>query len=97
MRPVLHGDIVSAARAVLTLPSGARKPAIRRMFLQAEAADTYRLRHGKAHPVWGNGSLMAVARMQPLPAEPALGDTDYCACMADVFEALIDWYKTRGD
>lgn len=87
----MHGDVVSAARAVLTLPAGARRAAIRRLFARAEAADRYRLRHGVAHPLWGNGSLMAVARMRPLPPEPALGDTEYCACLADVFEALIDW------
>lgn len=97
MRPVMHGDVVSAARAVLAVPVGARKPAIRRIFARAEAADQYRQRHGVAHPLWGNGSVMAVARMSPLAPEPDLDNAAYCACLADVFETLIDWHRgVRG-
>lgn len=91
MRPVLHGDVVTAARVLLRLPEGARVGQMRRMLEQATAADRYRKKLGRAHPFWGNGSLMAVAMGRPMAREPFLDDLAYCSCLALVFEALIGW------
>ena len=67
MRPVLHGDIVAAARALYRLESTARGAELDRMFRHAAWADTYRKRTGRVHPVWGDGSLMAVALGRDAP------------------------------
>lgn len=89
MRPVLHGDLTNAARHLLALPASARPAACARLIAQADAADRYRKRFGRAHPHWGNGTLMAAARRLPLPTEPPLHDTDYANCLILVLTALI--------
>lgn len=96
MRPVLQGDVIAAAQAVLRLPGGKRAGALRRMMDRAAAADSYRKRFGRAHPLWGNGSLMAVARRRALPPAPPLSDREFCRCLALVYETLIDWRAERA-
>ncbi|MBB4022054.1 MULTISPECIES: DUF7742 family protein [Actibacterium] len=97
MRPVLHGDVVAAARALLPLPDCARAAALRGMLARAAAADAYRKRFGRAHRAWGNGSLMAVALPRVRGAEPFLDDAEYCRCLALVFETLAAWRaENRG-
>lgn len=94
MRPVLHGDVVAVARAVMTLPAAMRGRRIRAYLDMALAADAYRKRFGRAHPVWGNGALMSA--VGPLAgAEPPLSDRRYCASLAQVFEVLLDWRAER--
>ncbi|MCI2398641.1 hypothetical protein [Aliiroseovarius subalbicans] len=89
MRPVLPGDVAAAGCALLHAKTAARAGLMRRMLAEAEAADSYRRKTGCAHPVWGNGSLMAVAMARPRAREPFLDDPEYCACMALVFDALL--------
>jgi hypothetical protein len=96
MRPVLQGDVSAAAQAVLRLPEAARAGTLRLMMSRAAAADAYRKRFGRAHPLWGNGSLMALARRGPLPPAPSLSDNEFCRCLALVFETLIDWRAERA-
>lgn len=91
MRPVLHGDMTAAARALLSLPDGARRGAFDRMLLEAEAADKYRKKLGIAHPVWGNGSLMAAANTRPQAPEPFLDNVEYCGILALAFDRLLAW------
>ncbi len=93
MRPVLYGDIRAAALVLLGLPEVARETAIRRLLKQASAADAYRKRYGRAHPFWGNGSLMSAAGMSGR-SEPFLDDPEYCECLSTVFQAIVDW---RGE
>ena len=88
MRPVMHGDLTSAARHLLALPASARQGICARLIAQADAADRYRKRFGRAHPLWGNGTLMAAARRIPLPKEPPLHDPDYADCLILVLSAL---------
>lgn len=89
MRPVLHGDVVAAARALLPLPEAERPAAMARLLAEADAADRYRRRMGRVHRLWGNGSLMAAAMARPLPPEPFLADPDYLRCLIVVLEALL--------
>ena len=89
MRPVLHGDLSSAARALLAAPPEQREALCARLFHQAEAADRFRLCEGRLHPEWGNGSLMAAARKYPLKPEPDFDDTAYCHCMVLILRSLL--------
>ncbi|MGY6409692.1 MAG: DUF7742 family protein [Alkalilacustris sp.] len=84
MRPLLHGDIVAAARALLALPESRWAETMTCMLTAAERADQYRKKRGKAHPRHGTGSLMAAAAAWPQVPEPALEDPDYLACLACV-------------
>lgn len=96
MRPILPGDAVAAARALYARPPAARLGAMATMLARAEAADAYRKRFHRAHPAWGNGSLMALAQREDLPPEPPLDDPDYCRCLALVFATLADRRETRA-
>ena len=93
MRPLAPADLSLAARALLPLPEPARKTAILRLIGEAEAADRYRKRLGRAHPFWGNGSLEAAARCKVLAAPQSLSNPDYLCCLALVLEALV---RRRG-
>lgn len=92
MRTITHGDVTAAARAVRPLPPAARRRAVRSLLAKADAADRFRKRFGRAHPVWGNGSLMAAALgAEPGRGEPFLSEADYLEAVAAVIEALLDW------
>lgn len=90
MRPLLHGDIANAARALLQVPRGVRHDLCARMINEAEAADVHCRQSGHLHPLWGNGSLMSAARKRVLADEPTFDDMDYCACFEMVLRALIN-------
>lgn len=90
MRTITHGDVTAAARAVRDLPPAARRRAVQSLLERADAADRFRKRFGRAHPFWGNGSLMAVALAASGRGEPFLSDLDYLEAMAAVVEALLD-------
>lgn len=94
MRPVLHGDVVSAARVLLAAGPDRRANLLARMLSEADAADAHRLRTGKAHPVWGTGSLMSAALTRARAKEPYLDDPDYAGCFAMVFDALVARART---
>lgn len=91
MRPVLHGDVTNAARALLCLPEAARQDFCRMLIRNAELADQHLARTGRAHVMWGNGSLMAAARMFPMKPEPTLDNDEYCSCLEMVLQALVRW------
>ncbi len=96
MRPVLHGDVVAAARVLLRVPKVDRRALMRQLLEQASVADLFHKRLGRGHPVLGNGSLMAVAMSHSMMCEPFLDDPDYCCCLVVVFETLILWRSERA-
>lgn len=94
MRTITHGDVIAAARAIHDLPPEAQRRMVQRFLDRAHAADLFRKRFGRAHPFWGNGSLMAAAtgegRARP---EPFLSDTPYLETLALVIETVLDWRR----
>lgn len=90
MRPFALPDLNMAARVLLTMPEGERPKAMRRLIRQAEAADWYRKRLGRAHPLWGNGSIEAVARSQKMVPPQQFSNTDYLACMALALRLVVE-------
>jgi len=90
MRPVLHGDVSNAARALLNVPQMLRTDLCARMIQEAELADDFARREGRLHPMFGNGSLMSAARKRMLADEPSFDDAEYCACFEMVLRGLID-------
>lgn len=96
MRALLHGDVVAAARAIYAMPGYERRQAVRRLLNEAEWADRHRADTGRAHPFWGDGSLMAAALAAPVPNEPPLWDDDYCDCLCIVLEEAVDWRRAGG-
>lgn len=88
MRPVMMGDVIAAARVLCAARVGDRAALMRRLLRAASLADRHRRRTGRAHPAFGNGSLMAVARRRSSPAEPPLHDPAYLDCLCIVLAAL---------
>lgn len=89
MRPILHGDVSTAARALLAVAPGQRADLCRCLIGEAEAADGHMRRTGRLHPLWGNGSLMSAARRRFLADEPGFDDQGYCQCFEIVLRALV--------
>ncbi len=90
MRQILHGDVVAAARVLRAVPEAARPGLIARLLDEAHWADLYRKRTGRAHPVWGDGSLMTAALRRAPPPEPTLSDGRYCSCLVQVLQAVLE-------
>lgn len=88
MRPVLIGDAIAAARVLLTRPEAEWPDAMARLLKRAFLADRYRSRFGRAHPLWGDGSLMAVAGTQPCAREPFLSDPRYLRALICVISSI---------
>ncbi len=88
MRRIHYADVSSAARALMTRAVADRVRVCLRMIRQAEVADAHRLATGKAHPKWGTGSLMEVARLHPMAAEPGFENPSYVAALRVVLTCL---------
>ena len=95
MRPILHGDVSAAARALLAAPPEGREALCVRMLTEAELAHQHVSATGRLHPVYGNGSIMAVAHSRQLAAEPRFDDLQYCKCFETVLRILIRYHITR--
>lgn len=93
MRRPLHGDVVSAARALLMTSPERRCWVLTRMLWEADRAQAWVATRSRAHPVWGDGTLMCAALRRRPVREPSLENADYCGCLALVFKALA----ARGD
>ncbi|MEO1306550.1 MAG: hypothetical protein AAFV38_01100 [Pseudomonadota bacterium] len=89
MRPVVFTDVAFAARALMALPPDQRAHRAARLVRQAAVADRYRRRFGKAHPAWGNGSLLSAATRLPRSPIESFEDPDYCTCFSLVLRALL--------
>lgn len=87
MRPLMHGDLVAAGRALLSVPPACRQAHIRTLIIRSRAADRYRKRYGKSHRDWGEGSLMSCARYCTQPIEPPLCDPNYAQPLRCVLQA----------
>lgn len=61
---------------------------INRLLDQADAAHRYAKRFGRAHPLWGNGSLMARARAEAGPRQLGLQSAHFLSALALVASQL---------
>lgn len=93
MRPVMHGDLTALARHLMTLAAPDRPAACAQLIAQADAADRFRKRLGRAHATWGNGTLMARAMALPQRPEPRLQDADFAACLILALTALSQRHR----
>ncbi len=93
---MLHGDVTAAARVLRGVPEGAREEVLERLIRSATWAAAYRQRHGRQHPCWGDGTLMAAALARDPGPEPGLGDPDYCRCLAQVLVRLAERREDAG-
>lgn len=88
MRPVMIGDLLAAARVLRAQPPAARDAVIASLIAEADLADRWRGHTGRAHPRFGNGSLMAAALARRPAAEPFLSDPEWLDALGRVIVAL---------
>lgn len=61
MKPVIYNDVLAAVSAVSCAAPECRASAAAALIRDANRAERYRRAHCAAHPVFGDGSLMAAA------------------------------------
>lgn len=76
------------ARMLLTVGDAQRVTMCRFVFDRADEALTYARTRRRVHPVWGNGSLDAVARAMGVTSEPFWDDLAYLRCLNLVLKEL---------
>lgn len=96
MRPLLPGDLDCAVAVVMGQPPAARAGVAAELLAQADLADRFRKRLGRAHPVFGTGSLMSAALCWPDAPRGRVYDASYCAALIVVLTALQDWRRRDG-
>lgn len=92
MRPILPADLDLAARWLLTLPAAARPVAMAGMMAEAEEADHFRRRTGRAHPRSGDGSLICLLLLCPRETARCCG-TDYLEALQAVLDGIALWRR----
>lgn len=93
MRPVLVGDVFSLAARLAQFPQADRHDHCLRLLQETEAADKYRKKLGRIHPLWGNGSLMGRVGCgaYSCASGPAFQSEEFCACVGEVLVCLQVW------
>jgi hypothetical protein len=97
MRLVLHGDVTSVARVLMSVTADRWIFLCSSILSQAHSADCYRKRFKRPYPDWGNGSLMAMGRSIGLQTELELTDLEYCDCLERVFSGLRHWRLSQSN
>ncbi len=95
MRRVLHQDIVALARCLLLLPKSARRRYSMRMVKFACIADDLRQESGRAHPVFGNGTLQSACGTAERACEPFPDDPEYADCLVTALMVVSEARANR--
>lgn len=68
-----------------------------RLAIDTEAADKYRKKLGRIHPLWGNGSLMGRVGCgaYSCASGPAFQSEEFCACVGEVLVCLQVWRNCK--
>ncbi|MFC3180091.1 DUF7742 family protein [Cypionkella sinensis] len=86
MRRCLPGDLIEAA--ALLAASATPQTLLTQLLDQADAAHRYAKHFGRAHPVWGNGSLMARALAEAGPRHPQTHSAQFLSALALLADQL---------
>lgn len=97
MRPLMPGDLDCAVAVVMRQSPEDRADVAERLLFEADVADRYRKRLGRAHPVYGSGSLMSAALGWPCGAGGRVYDASYCAALIVVLTAVQAWRGRVGE
>ena len=88
MRRAHLTDLNIATRVLMAVPMENYQNLAEKLTQNADAADKYRKKTGRAHPIWGVGSLVDACIGQ-IQAPPQTGcDANYLACLSTVMAVL---------
>ena len=96
MRRCLPGDLFEAAALVAASTEPGQPALIARLLDQADAAHRYAKHFGRAHPAWGNGSLMARALAEPGPRHTTCHSHRFLSALALVAVHLATHKRRCG-
>lgn len=83
-------DVLTAARALMAVPSCEWAELARVLMSRAHEADACRLKTGRAHVRFGNGTLEGAARGFILAKEASLGSAEFRRALTAVLMAVED-------
>lgn len=89
MRAVHLSDLNLAARTLLAVPDQARVGTMQCLVNAARVADKYRKRTGRAHIVYGDGTLGSACQHREKVNMPDRCDKKYLDCMRIAIEQII--------
>lgn len=90
MRPVLYNDVLAAVSLVAACPPDRRKAATLALFEEARQAAIHAARFQSAHPVFGDGTLVAAALRHGKRGDTSFQTECGLSAWAVVIEALRD-------
>lgn len=88
MRRCFPSDLIAAARLVAAAEQDHRIILTDQLICQSDAAHRYAKRFGRAHPFWGNGSLMSRALLAKISTPISEQSADFLVALALVANAL---------
>lgn len=89
MRAIHLSDLNLAARTLLAVPDQARVGTMQCLVNAARVADKFRKRTGRAHIVYGNGSLGSACQHREKVKMPDRCDVEYLECLGIAIEQII--------
>ena len=89
MRAVHLSDLNVAVRTLMAVRANERAFEFERLLDQAQTADKYRKRTGRAHFSYGNGTLGAACQAHAKRPMPDRCDPEYLSCMETVIRGLL--------
>ena len=90
MRPLSLGDLTAAARVLRPLTEPQRGAMLAGLLAAADEADAHRLKTGRLHPRFGNGSLSAAAHRHPMADFVDFSDPGFCGCLILILRAYLE-------
>lgn len=88
MKPVHINDVLAAVSYLTSVPVTAREHALNGLLQDVDFADEYTRSHNSAHPVFGDGSLIAAALRHGRRGPTSFQTDDSLSVWIDVLTSL---------
>ena len=89
MRAPTASEVVLLARVLSRVSARDRLASAASILAETDSADLHRRRTGRAHPAFGDGSLMTRCSLLCPPPEPLADDREFLACLALAANAVL--------
>lgn len=88
MKPVLYNDVLAAVSYLSGVAPVSRKAALDRLMMEVDWAEGYAQTYNAAHPVFGDGTLMAAAMRYGVRGSTCFQSVDSLSVWISVLTAL---------
>ena len=90
MKPVLYNDVLAAVSYLSGLVPVKREAALERLMQDVDRAEAYAVRYQAAHPVFGDGTLLAASLRHDVRGSTSFQSEDTLSVWLSVLTALKD-------